>query len=134
MNDDTPARGSAVGDWTCGLSNVNVKRSELFRNRLMEIAWPAGNRRAELGRRGPISTFEACGLFKIDHFSPGTGCPGRTTAEFHALDGTQDQSRILLFGLDMKSEKPRNNNYDDHYADDVEDIHLCSPVEACVLI
>jgi hypothetical protein len=57
----------------------------------------------------------------------GNGCPRRTAAEIQELDGTHDQSCIVFVRLDMESEKPRNNNHHDHYSDDVEDIHLCTP-------
>ena len=38
MNGDTPAQGSAVEDWTCGLSLVNAQQVQSFRNRLIEVA------------------------------------------------------------------------------------------------
>jgi hypothetical protein len=42
-----PLKGGAVEDWACGLSFFNAQRGQSFRNRMMEIACPAGNGRAE---------------------------------------------------------------------------------------
>jgi hypothetical protein len=36
--------------------------------------------------------------------------------------------------LDVQSEKASDYNYYDHYADDVEDVHLvCSSLESCLV-